>query len=180
MTVNNFSRSSFIMLFLFYFAHNTVAQTYATPELQQQEEQHAKEKLARLGLTEEVKEVAVSEQKLPDLTQYLQVSGIDAVNAARNHSKDEAAKFSQEAKSEFKLNNFYLSLEKGKLIKINRQTGTFKSYDIVRTPFGFSLDCKTCNIPAFTIVEESASKVVCNQPSSDEGQVFEFRFTFER
>lgn len=185
MIVKNFVKSSVMLLFLFHSAQTTVAQTYATPELQQREEQHAKEKAAKLGFeqkstTETVMQLATEEQKLPDLSRYLKITSISAVNFGKSYSKEEQAKFEQEAVSEFKLNNFYLSLENGKFIKMNRQTKVFSTYDIKRTLSGFSLDCKTCNMPAFTLVEQSTDRIVCNQPSQDEGQAFEFRFTFER
>ena len=172
MIVKNFVKSSVMLLFLFHSA-------------QTREEQHAKEKAAKLGFeqkstTETVMQLATEEQKLPDLSRYLKITSISAVNFGKSYSKEEQAKFEQEAVSEFKLNNFYLSLENGKFIKMNRQTKVFSTYDIKRTLSGFSLDCKTCNMPAFTLVEQSTDRIVCNQPSQDEGQAFEFRFTFER
>ncbi len=184
MMIERFVKSSIILLFLAHTVQIAVAQTYATPELQQQEEHHIKEKAAKKGLSEkvntEVEQPVIQAQKLPDLTRYVEVSGIEAVKIASHYSKEEKAGFEEEATSEFKLNNFYLSFEEGKFIRMNRQTKAFSIWGIVRTDSGFSLDCRTCNIPAFTIVEQSATKVVCDQPASDEGQEFEFRFTFEK
>ncbi len=183
--MENFTKGSLVFFFMCCSVQTVVGQTYATPELQQREEQHLKEKGSRSGVSEQISiekalQVASDEQKLPDLSNYFEVSGIDAVNVAKHHSKEEKSEFEAEATSEFELNNFYLNLKDLKFIKMNRETKTFTVYEVILSESGFSLGCKTCNIPAFKIAERSEERIVCTQPPQDEGSEFEFRFTFER
>ncbi|MBL4585635.1 MAG: hypothetical protein JKX84_01055 [Flavobacteriales bacterium] len=168
-----------------HFLQPVVAQTYATPELQQREEQHITEKANRLGVSEKSNtktaiQATAEKQKLPDLSNYLEVSAIEAVNVGKHFAKEERFEFEKEADSEFNLNTFYLNLEKGKFIKVNRETKIFTVYDVILTETGFGFDCETCNIPAFRIVERTSNRIVCTQPAQDEGVEFEFQFTFER
>lgn len=172
-----------ILLFLSGTVLSTLAQTYATQELKEQEEKHIAEKNARLGVVplddrNLPSQDITPKSAVPDLTGYYQISTLEAVNFDSKHTAAEIKEFKNEALSEIERNNIYISLEYNQLIKIDRSNKEFNIYKITNNTNQIVIDCEKCNTPPFKIVEKTADKLVFLEHSSDEEQIFDFMYTF--
>jgi|GEM_PF-1525747 len=161
------------------FAQNASQGTYATPALKEQAERETDRK-GRVPAAEP--EAAPGQDEVftvPDLTGYMSLVSVEAVNIVSGYTPEQEKGFRTDAQSEFEVNDGKLSLDKGKLYFIKR-TGNQQVQEFGLRRLGSQLEvvCGTCGIPPFTIVEETASRVILDIPSQDEDARFSYRYTF--
>jgi hypothetical protein len=117
---------------------------------------------------------------LPELKNYFKAESITVSDLSGFKNESERIKYGNEATSEFELNQFYISLEEGKLIKQNRKTGLFTIYEITVDNSLIKIECDKCDFPPFRLMEFTSQKLVYAEKSQDEGTDFEFIYTFTK
>lgn len=167
-------------------AINVKAQTYATPQLKEQAEKDRDTKNQQLGIIEKtpsdtLKDVFPVNPPLPDLSSYLTLTDVEAVNIAKEHDAAEIKRFKKEASVEFERYTGRISMTEMKLYFINRSDS--RHYHLL--PFTLRGDrlkvtCETCDIDDFILVTSEKDKVVIDAPSPDQGKNFFFRYTFSK
>lgn len=165
------------------------AQVYESEQLRIETETRDAEKQKRMKMDETPSSVYVNEEQsevgnlnsvLPDLSEYYKIQSINVSESGHFLSEADRLKFKQEADSEFKLNQFYISLVDRKLIKQNRLTGLFSIYQLSINHAEIKIECTDCNTPPFRLLELSDTKLVFAEKLQDEGAVVEFIFTFSK
>ncbi|MBL0912473.1 MAG: hypothetical protein IBJ09_08870 [Bacteroidia bacterium] len=162
------------------FAQQSASQgTYASPELKEKAEREAREKGTVPAAGAEKTPGPEKAQVLPDFTGYMSLVSVEAMNIAAGYTPEQESGFRTDARSEFELNDGKLDLSAGKLFFIKRlQGGELREFSLERQGSQLRVVCATCVIPPFTIVEESAAKVILDIPSQDEDARFSYRYTF--
>lgn len=120
-------------------------------------------------------------EEFPDVSTFYKISSLEAANFDQRHTNGEIAAFKQEAANSFQKFNYFINIEKGQLIRQNRINGNFKVFNVSSDNETIRIvSCETCDQVIFNIIENSANHLIFADRAQDEGQYFDFIYSFTK
>lgn len=123
----------------------------------------------------------IRKTELPDVSTSYRSTNVEAANFDPKHTPSEIAAFKDEAQRSAEKFIYYIDLVNGQLIRQNRATKAFKTFQIASDNSTIRLvNCDTCDPVVFRIIEKSDTHLIIADKAQDEGQVFEFILSFSK
>lgn len=159
----------------------THAQVYANDSLRALAELNTKSVSLNLSTGTGQLPQNIRKTELPDVSTSYRSTNVEAANFDPKHTPSEIAAFKDEAQRSAEKFIYYIDLVNGQLIRQNRATKAFKTFQIASDNSTIRLvNCDTCDPVVFRIIEKSDTHLIIADKAQDEGQVFEFILSFSK